>query len=640
MRSILALSALCFAAVQCLAQVPNADLERLKGLYKDAPSALIKNNTTYTFTVVKGQVKALRVVEQERMMLTKFPGMESEDVHYAKSLVTLNGLNAWSMVPGEKGYRKVPVERITHKDDLDDQIFHNDNRVASFVFPSVDVGTVTHLDYGLDYSDARMLTGHFFGSGEPVEQSTLTIITDPGIEIDVRTFHVDPSQLRKEVATKGKKTITTYTMSGLQPFRSDDDAPSFRYFVPHAYVLVKNYTSGKTTERMLGDVDLLYKMYYENIVNTEGPPTADIKALVDSITDPTLPEVENVRRIFNWVQDHVKYIAFEDGMNGLVPLPAEQVLTSRYGDCKGMACLLTTMNRCIGADVHLAWTGSRNIPYHYSELPTPAADDHMIAVYRPENNPIFLDATGADVPFGMPTAFIQGKDVLVSMGPERFVVLNVPVVPAKDNLRADTNRVVIDSDKFVGYTDSWSTGFHRSTIAGAFRRVKAEDHKEMVRRMLSKGNNKFKVDSFTVAGREDRNAPFHLKAWWSIGDIVRTGNEEQYVNLHLDRPFLDRLYRESRKVGVENDHTSAFTSVTILQIPKGAKVTHVPEPSSFKDERFSYTITYEVLPGEVRCIGQFDEERIYLSVEDLAVWRTMLKKLRSDMDRSVVLRIP
>ena len=640
MRSILAFSALCISAVHGLAQTPNAELERLKGLYKDAPSAMLKNNTTFTFTMVKGEVKALRVVEQERMMLTKFPGMESEDVHYAKSMVTLNGLNAWSMVPGEKGYRKVPVERITHKDDLDDQIFHNDNRVASFVFPSVDVGTVTHLDYGLDYSDARMLTGHFFGSGEPVEQSTLTIITDPGIEIDVRTFHLDPAQLRKEVTTKGKKTITTYTMSGLQPFRSDDDAPSFRYFVPHAYVLVKNYSTGKKTEQLMGDVSLLYKMYYENIVNTEGPATADIKALVDSITDPSLPEVENVRRIFNWVQDHVKYIAFEDGMNGLVPLPAEQVLTSRYGDCKGMACLLTTMNRCIGADVHLAWTGSRNIPYRYSELPTPAADDHMIAVYRPENDPIFLDATGADVPFGMPTAFIQGKDVLVSMGPDRYVVLNVPVVPAKDNARADTNRVVIDGDKLVGGTDSWSTGFHRSTIAGAFRRVKAEDHKEMVRRMLSKGNNKFKVDSFTVAGREDRNAPFHLKAWWSIGDIVRSGNGEQYVNLHLDRPFLDRLYRESRKVGVENDHTSAFTSVTILQIPKGAKVTHVPEPSSFKDERFSYTISYEVLPGEVRCIGQFDEERLYLSVEDLAVWRTMLKKLRSDMDRSVVLRIP
>ncbi|MBL7981199.1 MAG: DUF3857 domain-containing protein [Flavobacteriales bacterium] len=639
MRSLLSIPALCFAVLHCAAQGPS-EVDRLKGLYKDAPSALIKNHTTYTFTMAKGQVKAVRVVERERMMLTKYPGMESEDVYYAKSLVTLNGLNAWSMVPGEKGYRKVPVDRITHKDDLDDQIFHNDNRVASFVFPSVDVGTVTHLDYGLDYSDARMLTGHFFGSGEPVELSTLTIITDPGIEIDVRTFHVDPAQLRKEVTTKGKKTITTYTMTGLQPFRSDDDAPNFRYFVPHAYVLVKNYSTGKRSEPMLGDVSLLYKMYYENIVNTEGPPTADIKALVDSITDPSLPEEENVRRIFNWVQDHVKYIAFEDGMNGLVPLPAEQVLTSRYGDCKGMACLLTTMNRCIGADVHLAWTGSRNIPYHYSELPTPAADDHMIAVYRPENDPIFLDATGADVPFGMPTAFIQGKDVLVSMGPDRFVVLNVPVVPAKDNLRADTNRAVIDGDKFVGYTDSWSTGFHRSTIAGAFRRVKAEDHKEMVRRMLSKGNNKFKVDSFTVAGREDRNAPFHLKAWWSIGDIVRSGNGEQYVNLHLDRPFLDRLYRESRKVGVENDHTSAFTSVTILQIPKGAKVTHVPEPSSYKDERFSYTITYEVLPTEVRCIGQFDEERIYLSVEDLAVWRTMLKKLRSDMDRSVVLRIP
>jgi len=622
------------------AQLPKDDLERARARHGDASSALVKNNTTITLTYDKGKVKALRRTEQERMLLIKYPGMETEEVHYAKELVTLDALNAWSMVPDAKGYKKVPVSNITHKDELDDQIFHNDTRIASFVFPGADVGTVTHLDYSLDYSDARMLAGHFFGSGEPVEESTLTVITDPGIEVDVRTFNLDPAQLRTETVTKGKRTITTYTMTGLQPYRSDDDAPSFRYFVPHAHVMVKGYRNGKEETEVLGNVDLLYRMYYENIVNTEGPPPAAVKALVDSITDPSLSEEENVRRIFNWVQDHVKYIAFEDGMNGLVPAPAEEVLASRYGDCKGMACLVTTMTRCIGADVHIAWTGSRNIPYRYAELPTPAADDHMIAVYRPEKDPIFLDATGSEVPFGMPTAFIQGKDVLVSMGPDKFTVLQVPVVPAARNMRADTNRVSIDGNKLVGTTDSWSSGFHRSTIATGFKRVKAEDHKEMVRRMLSKGNNKFQVDSFTVEGRDDKNVPFHLRAWWSIGDIVRNGNGERYVNLHLDRPFVDRIYREGRKVGVENDHTSDFISVTVLKVPPGATVTHVPEPSSFDDERFRYSIRYEVADGEVRCIGEFEEDRILLSVDDLAVWRNLLKKLRADMDRSIVIRTP
>ena len=47
MRSILAFSALCISAVHGLAQAPNAELERLKGLYKDAPSAMLKNNTTF-----------------------------------------------------------------------------------------------------------------------------------------------------------------------------------------------------------------------------------------------------------------------------------------------------------------------------------------------------------------------------------------------------------------------------------------------------------------------------------------------------------------------------------------------------------------------------------------------------------------
>jgi hypothetical protein len=636
----LATASFLLMASFALAQMARERLERSRTRYGDAPSVLLKNNTTIILSYEKDKVKAIRRVERERMLLTKYPGMGSDEVHYAKELVTLEGINAWSMVPGEKGYRKVPVEHITHKDELDDQVFHNDERSASFVYPVADAGTVTHLDYGLVYTDPRMLTGHYFGDDGPVEESRLTVICDPGIDFDVRTFNVDSSALHVERTTKGKRTITTYSMNDLKAFPSDDDAPPYRYYIPHAVVMVKGFHHGDRSEELLGTTALLYRMYYANIAGTEGPPSAEVAALVDSITDPGLPEVANVRRIYNWVQDHVKYIAFEDGMNGMVPMPAGEVLANRYGDCKGMACLVTTMARCIHADVHLAWTGSRNLPYTYEQLPAPVADDHMIAVYRPDSAPVFLDATGDETPFGMPTAFIQGKEVMVSEGPDRFTVLHVPVVPAARNIRADTNRVRIDGSRLVGTTDSWSTGFHRSGAAAAIKATKPEDRKELVRRMLDKGNNKFIVDSIRITGMEDKNAPLHIRAWWSIGDIVRAGKGERYVNLHLDRPFLSRNYRSNRKLGAENRHTSDFSCVTVLKVPPGAKVTYVPGPSNFTDDRFSYAITYGSTPEEVSCTGRFIENRIHLSLDDLKTWRTLIDQLRTDMDRAIVIQDP
>lgn len=74
--------------------------------------------------------------------------------------------------------------------------------------------------------------------------------------------------------------------------------------------------------------------------------------------------------IYRWVQQRIHYVAFEDGMNGLVPAAASEVCRTRYGDCKGMSNLLHTLLRARGLDAHLSWVGTRMLPYNYSELPT------------------------------------------------------------------------------------------------------------------------------------------------------------------------------------------------------------------------------------------------------------------------------
>ena len=59
-------------------------------------------------------------------------------------------------------------------------------------------------------------------------------------------------------------------------------------------------------------------------------------------------EPEKVARIYYWVQDHVRYIAFENGLRGFIPHDAGRVYASRYGDCKDMANLLHEMLRMAG----------------------------------------------------------------------------------------------------------------------------------------------------------------------------------------------------------------------------------------------------------------------------------------------------
>ena len=65
--------------------------------------------------------------------------------------------------------------------------------------------------------------------------------------------------------------------------------------------------------------------------------------------------------MFYWVQDNIRYIAFENGIMGFKPDAAQNVLNKKYGDCKGKANLLKEMLKLAGYDARLTWIGTSDL---------------------------------------------------------------------------------------------------------------------------------------------------------------------------------------------------------------------------------------------------------------------------------------
>jgi len=90
--------------------------------------------------------------------------------------------------------------------------------------------------------------------------------------------------------------------------------------------------------------------------------TATLKPNVDEQVRGKTTELEKARSIFYWVQDNIRYIAFEDGYAGFVPQTVQDVFKNKYGDCKGMANLVTEMLKLAGLVVHMTWIGTKHLP--------------------------------------------------------------------------------------------------------------------------------------------------------------------------------------------------------------------------------------------------------------------------------------
>ena len=160
--------------------------------------------------------------------------------------------------------------------------------------------------------------------------------------------------------------------------------------------------------------------------------------------------MEKIESIFYWVQDNIRYIAFENGIMGFKPDAAQNVLNKKYGDCKGKANLLKEMLKLAGYDARLTWIGTSDLPYDYS-LPSLAVDNHMICTVILNGKRYFLDGTEDYIAFNDYAQRIQGKQVLIEDG-DNYIIDKIPDFPADRNRVKTITKMNIEEGTIKGNT--------------------------------------------------------------------------------------------------------------------------------------------------------------------------------------------
>ena len=160
-------------------------------------------------------------------------------------------------------------------------------------------------------------------------------------------------KLYQPVITESKKGKRyKWEMQNIPAFEYDDNAPNLTYYTPHIIPRIASYEKNGETIKVLETLDDLYNWYYSLVENTDKSATDEIKKIVDSLKAGSDSDFELISNIYYWAQDNIRYVAFEEGMQGFIPDHAGNVCVKRYGDCKGITSLLYTMLRYAGIDAY------------------------------------------------------------------------------------------------------------------------------------------------------------------------------------------------------------------------------------------------------------------------------------------------
>lgn len=553
---------------------------------------------------------------------------------------TIKNIEAYALVPTEKGSKKIAATNFVTKDgEADAGIFHDGTKTTSFVYGGLVEGALRHLAYEVAVSDNSFPFGYSFYGMIPCENPALIIEMDSCIHLKSKRYNDANFPINfTETLNKGKRIMTWSTAEDLL-LKSEEMAPNNRFYAPHVLVQIAYYNTKKGRVQLIETITDLHNSYKKNIAEVEQEtPSKALAEIADSITKNLTTNFDKVQAIYYWVQDHVKYIAFEEGDGGFVPRQPSRIIEKRYGDCKDMASLIYSMTKAIQIPTYLTWIGSRSLPYDYTDFPSSFCDNHMIATYKENGTYYFLDATNSFQPIALPTGFIQDKEAFIHLNADEFEIVKVPTPDWKVTKMIDSSFIQLQEKNVIGKTRSVSTGFYHIYLGNLAKSVPIKEYHNFITSINERGNNSFAISNEKVNGITNRDDQTTMTFDWKVQNYATVLDNEIYVNMILNKDFVQQgELKKSRIAPYEMENHFSDKYVTTLTIPDGYKVKSLPMNKVFDADFMHYAIEYKQLGNTIVMTLNFDLQFLLLQPDRFEEWNNFIKIKKSALAESVVL---
>ena len=615
-----------------------ANVAQLKSQFPNDNLVYLTRSEKVNVEIVGGALQIDVQHQDDRVFLDERASAQADErIYYSEAFQEISDIKAVSLIPEKTGYRNsIVTDFKTEKPSPGGGIFYDDTFVKRFTFPGAKTGAIGTLSYRERIKNPFMLTGFAFGHYTPILNAEFSVTFPADVKVSYKTYG-NTTGISFKQSTQNGKTTYVWQAKNLKAYPLETESLSLRHYVPQVILFIENYTiAGKKTE-VLGDIPKLFSFYKSLVKDLNQQPDNQIKTLVDSLTRGK-NETEKIKAIYYWVQDRVKYIAFEEGLGGFVPRQAADVCRKRYGDCKDMASLLTTMLKTADIPAYLTWIGTRDIPFRYVENPSMSVDNHMIAAVKRNNQWHFLDATDDRIDFGLPTAHIQGKEAMIMTSEAGYEIVNVPVVASDQNTRRDSVVLTWENRTLKGNGTCRFDGLWKTYMKSVLQYRSEPQRTEFYKDYFGRGSNKSTLLNIVASPLEQRDAPLQFQYSFNVPEYVQQVGSEVFINPHLSKTWNNKRIEDSRKNDIKYNTQQIEENVTVVPIPAGYEVTNVPANASFSNPEFGFTITYEQKVGQIVVRNRILLNTLLVKKANFAAWNKMIDGLNEAYSEVISLK--
>ncbi len=449
----------------------------------------------------------------------------------------------------------------------------------------------------------------------------LTIPRDLSMDINYHKKKIKP-----KITKKGKTTTYQWHEKNIKAIDYEGNYP--RWYRPMAYFELSEYSQWQQVAQWAyGVFDI------DQTLNDE------IKAHISKWSKIARSEQEKVAYALSFVQENIRYMGIELGVNSHQPRKPMVTYESKFGDCKDKTILLKAILNYMGIKATPALVSTTLTKGLKNRLPNPKLFDHVILHVQLKDGVFWLD----------PTSTNQGSS-LDSLGLPDFgyamLINNDTQSLTKIDRLATQNNIKSITEKFTQRTEADIYDLHINTnYTGDFAEywraaIDANTIKEI--------NNQFesfyikyynKVKSIEPVQFEDQSEINHINAtenyeidglWAQSGRFEAL---ETYASNITD--YVSLPARPNRKSPLSLNHPIELNHKFIIDqaesiINDDMKTVHI----STKD--IDYRRTFDRKEGQIHIHHHYKTLSDHVNSEDLAEHLKSLRQIRKALSVTLV----
>jgi transglutaminase-like putative cysteine protease len=379
-------------------------------------------------------------------------------------------------------------------------IFYSDQRAKIFTFPAVEPGSILEYRYQLSIQGRTLWHSWLFQDEIPTLLSRFTVTYPSEWDLNYRIYNTDVEPQITD-APNGFKATHFWEERNIPSLKSELGMPPKKDLLSRISLAPVGIKEWKDVAQ-----------WYDELSTPQMKANESIKKFSREITTGQQTDLEKLQNIYEWVRDHVRYIAVDMGMGGFQPHLVTEIFRNQYGDCKDMTTLVCSMAKEIGIPVYPVLISTHQNGYPDTTLASPFQFNHAIA-YCPALLPggIWMDATEKGCAFGQLPWYDQGTPVLVIGEDGKAIVQITPTDSAESNRLITEWKVILDEQDFAQIQGEM-------TFFGAPAAEKREELfsfsqqevREWLESYLTERNDGATLDSFKISGLQPVMDPLKI----------------------------------------------------------------------------------------------------------------------------------